>query len=129
MIREGLVKLVNAGLGSSIGGFGVELAKDQPLPSWSYTYVSSEEKVCQGGEHGFVLAPIQVDCYAASLAEALALSRSIDAILNCYRGALPDADATYVHGCFPAGETDLSDDAGRTFRVMLQYDVQYTKIP
>ena len=66
---------------------------------------------------------VQVDCYANTREQAVLLAVAIDAVLNGFAGTLADPDNTVVQGIFRINKRDFFDDARRTFRRMLEYQV------
>jgi hypothetical protein len=129
MLESGIVQLVMADAAvlalSTTGGFLLSLPKDETLPSWTYRVISDVSSYTLDKSHGFVERRLQIDCYGAKSAEAMNLARAIDKVLSGYQGTLTDADATYVHGCFRSDLMDMFDEANRSFRRMLEYEVQF----
>ncbi len=131
MIDIGLVMLVNNGLSSppsTIGGFFLQLPKNQPLPSWTYRGISQTPNTTLRSSTGLRQRRIQIDCYGSRLgdgSDAIELAASIDAVLNGYQGTLPDPDSTYVSSCFQSDVIDFFDDSLRTYRRMLEYELLF----
>jgi len=126
----GIVKLVNAGLSSppsTIGGFFVELPKDQPLPSWTYLSAGQTSDTTLTSSKGLNRRRLQIDCYGTTAAEAITLGAEIDAVLNGYAGRLPDPDATFVSSCLSTDVMDFFDDARRSYRRMLEYEILFAQ--
>ena len=127
MIEQGLVQLVQGALAvktiAATGGFLAELPKDQALPSWSYTTVADWADYVLAGPVDLGSWNVQIDCYAATREQAVLLAVAIDAVLNGYSGTLADPDHTVVQGIFRTNKRDFFDDARRTYRRMLEYQV------
>ena len=127
MIEQGFVKLVlDTPAVKAIapnGGFLAELPKDQVLPSWSYTTVADSADYVLAGPVDLGSWNVQIDCYADKREQAVLLAAAIDAVLNGYSGTLADPDHTVVQGIFRTNKRDFFDDARRTYRRMLEYQV------
>ena len=130
MLEAGIVSLVMADAGvlaiTTTGGFLVNLPKDEALPSWTHQTISDAGPYALRGEHGFVTRRLEIKCFGNRRADAVSLAAAIDAVLSGYKGTLPDADSTVVYGCFRSDRMDAPfDEAGRTNRRMLEYEIQY----
>jgi len=129
MLEAGIVKLVMGNAGvlaiTTTGGFLLSLPKDEALPSWTYQIISDVGTYALRGEHGFVTRRLQIDCYANKPGDVISLAKAIDIVLSGYQGTLTDPDSTIVFGCFGSDVIDFFDDAGRTYRRMLEYEIQY----
>lgn len=130
MIEEGLVKLVQgnvsvAAIAVGGGGFLAELPKNQTLPSWTHMAVSEPGEYTLTGRQSLRKRRAQIDCFAADPDEAILLARAINLLLDGYRGTLTDADNTVVQGCFRSNVIDFFDDAPRTYRRMLEYEIWF----
>ena len=127
MIEQGFVLLVQGNAAvqaiAATGGFLAELPKDQPLPSWSYTSVADSADYALAGPVDLGSWNVQVDCYANTREQAVLLAAAIDGVLNGYAGTLADPDHTVVQGIFRINKRDFFDDARRTYRRMLEYQV------
>ena len=127
MIEQGFVLLVQGNAAvraiAATGGFLAELPKDQPLPSWSYTSVADSADYALAGPVDLGSWNVQVDCYANTREQAVLLAAAIDGVLNGYAGTLADPDSTVVQGVFRINKRDFFDDARRTYRRMLEYQV------
>ena len=127
MIEQGFVLLVQGNAAvraiAATGGFLAELPKDQPLPSWSYTSVADSADYALAGPVDLGSWNVQVDCYANTREQAVLLAAVIDGVLNGYAGTLADPDHTVVQGVFRINKRDFFDDARRTYRRMLEYQV------
>ena len=136
MIEQGLVLLIQAGLGNppmAPGGFAVELPKDQisataPM-AWTYRCIVADPTYHLGGQDGFTGLELQIDCHGYTMANAIALARAIDAVLRgVYSGTLSDPDATVVQGIFRMGPfLDGFSDANRSYVRTLEYLVNYNQ--
>ena len=133
MLEEGIVQLVNIGLGapSPIGGYLDVLPKNPTYPSWTYSVSSF---VAQNGlltPKGLAFLRLQVDVYGAEAvqgADVLTIAQQIDVILNGYKGTLSDPDSTYVDSCFTSDKKDFPfDPDARTYRRMLEYTIWYRR--
>jgi hypothetical protein len=127
MIEQGFVALVQGAPAvraiSTAGGFLAELPKDQALPSWSYTTVADSADYVLAGPVDLGSWNVQIDCYAGTREQAVLLAAAIDAVLNGYAGTLADPDQTVAQGIFRIDKRDFFDDARRTYRRMLEYEV------
>src|SRR5450631_2960053 len=130
MLEAGIVSLVMANADvlaiTRTGGFLVALPKDETLPSWTHQTLSDSGPYTLGGAHGFVTRRLEINCFGSQRADAVSLAKAIDNVLSGYRGTLPDADATVIFGCFRSDRMDAPfDEASRTYRRMLEYEIQY----
>ena len=130
MLEAGIVSLVMADAGvlaiTTTGGFLVNLPKDEALPSWTHQTISDAGPYALRGEHGFTTRRLEINCFGNRRADAVSLAAAIDAVLSGYKGTLPDADSTVVYGCFRSDRMDAPfDEAARTYRRMLEYEIQY----
>ena len=127
MTEQGFVLLVQSNTAvraiAATGGFLAELPKDHPLPSWSYTTVADSADYALAGPVDLGSWNVQVDCYANTREQAVLLASAIDRVLNGYAGTLADPDHTVVQGIFRINKRDFFDDARRTYRRMLEYQV------
>ena len=127
MIEQGFVQLVQGTPAvkaiAATGGFLAELPKDHTLPSWSYTTVADSADYVLAGPVDLGSWNVQIDCYAATREQAVLLAAAIDTVLNGYAGTLADPDHTVVQGVFRINKRDFFDDARRTYRRMLEYEV------
>ena len=127
MIEQGFVQLVQGASAvqaiAATGGFLAELPKDQALPSWSYTTIADSADYVLAGPVDLGSWNVQIDCYAATREQAVLLAAAIDTVLNGYAGTLADPDQTVVQGIFRINKRDFFDDARRTYRRMLEYEV------
>lgn len=125
MIESGLSLLVQANSAvlaiCPVGGFLTQLPKDQVLPSWSYMIISDHPNYVFEGESALSSRRFQIDCYGNTGEDTINLAKAIDAVLNGFRGLLPDTDSTIVPGCFRTGTQDFFDEARRSYRRMLEY--------
>jgi hypothetical protein len=133
MIREGLVKLAQADAGvqafcaPSGGGFFGSLPKDQPLPSWSYSIISTVPSYTLGGRNPLTMVRWQVDLYAADPDSVVRFGAAFDKVFNGYSGLLPDTDVTVLQGAFLTDSMDYFDDLARTYRRMLEYEIYFNQ--
>jgi len=127
MIEQGFVLLVQSNSAvraiAATGGFLAELPKDHVLPSWSYTTVADSADYVLAGPVDLGSWNVQVDCYANTREQVVLLAAAIDSVLNGYAGTLADPDHTVVQGVFRINKRDFFDDARRTYRRMLEYQV------
>lgn len=134
MIEQGLVGLIQGNAGvraiAAFGGFVSALPKDYPLPSWTHKTVSQPPSTTLTSFTGLRMRRWQIDCYgtaASQGADTINLAKAIDTVLNGFRGTLGDLDATYVDSCFQSDLIDFFDDAGRTYRRMLEYEIWFVQ--
>lgn len=131
MIEEGIVRLLQTTPAVSaiapVAGFFAELPKDNPLPSWTYITVSQAITSGLTFADGLRTRRIQLDCYGFLAADAIALAKAIDKVLLGYTGTLPDADHTFVNVILLEDQMDFFDDARRSYRRMLEYEIVYAQ--
>jgi hypothetical protein len=48
-------------------------------------------------------------------------------VLNGFSGVLPDPDSTFVSSCFTSDEMDFFDEASRTYRRMIEYEIFFSQ--
>ena len=132
MIEQGIQILVQANAAvaaiSTFGGFSTQLPENAAKPPWTQTLVSDPVDYKMDGVVDLGSRSIQIDCFAATMSDAMSLAAAIDAILSGYRGQLADDDAVFVQGCFRTDMRDFFDDAPRTFRRMLQYSIMSSSV-
>jgi hypothetical protein len=147
MVEEGLVLMIQAGLGAQSlgavpGGFGTRLPKDllsvsTPL-AWSWKSVPPfDVDIVLGGQGSWAEWHVQIDCHAflkelggPGAAGAIQLARAIDNTLRGgWQGTLSDSDHTVVEGIFREPDFhDGEDDIVRSFVRSIEYAVQYYQI-
>jgi hypothetical protein len=129
MIEQGLVALVTASAPvvalAPEGGFLAQLPENQPLPSWTFSFVTEAPLYTLQGREPLTMRRLQIDCYGATPAEAIALAAAINRVLDGYRGTLADPDATGVRGIFKSNQIDFFDDGARSYRRSLEYTVWF----
>ena len=129
MIEQGLVLLLGSDPTvtsiAAVGGFFAQLPKDQALPSWSYLGVSDKAHYTFAGLVLTSSRRLQIDCYGYTAADVILLAGAIDRILSGFKGTLTDPDETVVQGAFRTQQIDFYDEASRTFRRMLEYEVWF----
>ena len=127
MLEQGLVMQLQGDPAvaaiSPVGGFFGVLPKGTALPSWAYSTITDSEEYTLRGKAGLSSCTIQIDCFASTPEDCIQLARTIDAVLSGYRGKLPDPDATGIDSCFRTNKSDFFDDATRTYRRMLEYQI------
>lgn len=137
MLEAGIVALVMGNPAvlaiATTGGYLLSLPKDQlteVTASWSYQVISDKGDYGLRGEHGLVMRRMQIDCYSDPTHPGLCitLAKAIDKVLGGYQGTLPDVDSTVVFGCFRSDLTDFFDAAGRTYRRMLEYEINFHEV-
>lgn len=140
MIEQGLVQLIQSGIGSlSPGGWATQLPKDligsdaskgQVLKAWTWKSITSSASYDLSGQDGFTGWQVQIDCHGNEAADAIALARAIDGVLRGgYSGTLSDPDNTVVVGIFRQGAfVDGYSDTNRSYVRTLEYLVNYQQI-
>lgn len=109
-----------------VGGFLVELPKNQHLPTWSYLVVSSQPETTLTGVRGMACMRYQTDAYAYNAKDVVVLDEAIDRALEGFSGPLPDPDHTVVHIILPSDHMGTwFDAASRTYRRMSEFEVIY----
>ena len=136
MIEQGLVMLIQSGLGSppiAPGGWAVQLPENQvsaanPM-AWTYRSITSDPSYVLEGQDGFTGWEVQIDCHGVTMTNAITLARAIDGILRGgFRGTLSDPDSTVVQGIFRTSAfLDGFNDVSRTWVRSLEYLVQYNQ--
>jgi uncharacterized protein DUF3168 len=129
MIEQGLVQLVQgtpavSAIATGGGGFFAGLPKDLTLASWSYKFISVIPELTLNSVGALARGRIQIDCYGTG-GQAIRLAAAINTVLNGFHGTLTDPDSTHVQLCFQDGAIDFEDDAGRTYRRMLEYQLWF----
>ncbi len=132
MLEEGIVILVNAGLGGTPnGGFENQLPENfSTYPTWTYRNISRVPNTTLTTFTGLQMARLQIDCYGSSTAlgaDCAALAKLISAILNGYQGTLADPDATFVSSCFRSDLITYFDPAARTYRRMIEFEILFSQ--
>lgn len=133
MIGEGIVKLVQddadvvaiAAIADS--GFMLQLPKDLTRPAWTWRSAGQTSDTTLTTARGLNMLRLQIDCFAADRATVIRLAAAIDAVLDGFAGNLLDDDATFVSSCFNTDMIDFFEDAPRSFRRMLEYEVLYSQ--
>ena len=129
MIEAGLTQLVQADSAvhaiCPVGGFLAQLPKDYTLPTWSYLMASDMPTYSFEGPNSLRSRRIQIDCYGSDGKQVIQLADAIDAVLNGYRGTLPDGDSIVVPGCFRSNLIDFPLDQNRSYRRMLEYVIWF----
>lgn len=135
MIEQGLVGLVQADAAvraiAPTGGFLSTLPKDFAQASWTHKVVSQPTSAGLTTVKGLTMRRVQIDCYgtaASQGADTIHLAVAINNVLEGFRGTLGDPDATYVDSIFLSDVMDFFDDAGRTYRRMLEYEIWFNQI-
>ena len=130
MIEAGLVLRINSdaavkALIASPGGF-TGVPKGQPLPTWTYRWVSDNTQMALCSVTGLTFARVQIDCYGNQKAEVVNLGKAITQVLNGFKGTLTDIDNIIVDSIFRSDMHDPEEDeAGRTWRRVLEFEVNY----
>jgi hypothetical protein len=132
MLEHGIVRLVNANpLVASLcspnsAGFYESLAKDKPLPGWTYRTINDDPVLTLKPYWGFVKRKLQIDVFANTGGDCQKLARAIDWVLNCYSGYLPDEDHTQIFDCFRSDTIDVPlDPITRRYCRILEYEVDF----
>lgn len=133
MLEDGIVLLICADATvasiAPIGGFLAEAAKNLVPPTWTYLFAGGSTEYTLQGERGPRMRRLQIDAYGATDvggSDAIMLSVAIDAVLDNFRGLLPDPDQTGVLSCLMEEEPhDFYDEASRTYRRMTEYLICY----
>lgn len=131
MIENGIVQLVQASAAvqtlCAAGGYYAQLPEKQPLPCWSYLFVSDVADYTLDGRVDLTMRRLQVDCYGETGSDAITLADAVDKVLDGYKGTLPDPESTTVQGCFRSNLIDFFDSSSRTFRRMLEYNLWFNQ--
>lgn len=137
MIEQGLVLLIQSGLGSppmAPGGFAAQLPKDQISASapmaWTYESIDSLPEYLLSGQSDWTEWRVRINCHGNVMADAINLARAIDRTLRGLSvGPLPDPDHTFVHGLYRESSfIDGFSDANRSFVRSFEYVIQYSQI-
>jgi hypothetical protein len=142
MIEQGLVILISASpavasICTQGGGFMDQLPKgwDETVPSWTWTSVSRVPDYGLQYQPGLTRWMVQIDCYGLGAtnsqgvspqgADCIALAYAINSVLSGFNGVLADPQTTGVDSIFNTDWKTYYDEAGRTYRVLLEYRVNY----
>jgi hypothetical protein len=130
MLEQGISMLVNATISSPpfIGGFDVQLPKGAALPNWTYRNISDVPNTGLLFAKGLARRRLQIDVYGYAAADAFTMASTIDGILHGFAGILPDPGATFVSSCFRSDIEDYYDEASRTWRRMLEYEISFGEV-
>jgi hypothetical protein len=125
VIEQGLVMLINAGLGPQfIGGFANQLPQSAVLPNYTYLTVSERSVTGLQVPGGLSLRRWEVNCFGVDANSAIGLANDIMAILIGYQGTLPNS--VQVDSIFQSDVIDFEQDAtARNYRRMVEFDVNY----
>jgi hypothetical protein len=128
MIQQGLVALVQAGLGSpplATAGYAGELPKDAVYPAWALKLVSGTPNTGLQFFRSFGRKNFDVTAWAPLPSAAMALAKAIDAVLHGYRGTLTDPDAVYVDVCMRIDDWDgpSFSDTVRNWSTRAEYEI------
>lgn len=135
-VEQGIVQLVQSS--SSVlalcqrGGYWLQLPKDPAptFPNWSWRVISSNPDIGLQFTRGLTFLRFQIDTYGAAAlrgTDCLKLAAAIDSVLSGFVGALPDPEATIVSSCFGSDQSDTFIDSSRSYRRMLEYEIQYSQ--
>ena len=144
MLEEGIAQLVaaNAGVQALIGNPArfypvlvpddVGSASGPPYPVSSYQIISETPNYLLDGSSPMNQVRLQVDTWSgglqnASYAAAKAVQAAIRAVLEGYRGTLPDG--TRVAVIQVAGSRDLYEQDARCYRTSTDYMIQFYTAP
>ena len=132
MIENGIVKLVQgnasvSAIATSGGGLFAEVPKDDLLPIWTYRVVSLSPDITLLSFKGLKKMRLEIDCYGSAAVDCVNLARAIDVVLNGFSGVLSDPDSTFVSSCFTSDEMDFFDEASRTYRRMIEYEIFFSQ--
>jgi hypothetical protein len=132
MIEQGIQMLVQADVAvlalCPVGGFLGSLPKDQPRPSWAFKVISSAKLSQTLSRQRQVLQERwQIDCYGDTPDTTVLLGIALDNVLEEYSGTLSDPDATTVQWITRVDLSDFFDDAARSYRRCLEYQLTFTR--
>jgi hypothetical protein len=88
-------------------------------------FVSDVPVYSLDGPNPLAMRRLQIDSFGTVAADAIRLAAAIDGVLSGYAGALSDPDHMVVQGCFRSNLIDFFDDASRTYRRMLEYELWF----
>lgn len=128
MIEEGLVRLIQANIGSlAPGGYPGTLPKDFTGTAYYYRSITRKRGVGLLFTSGLTYAVYEFECVGPTPLAAQTLAYAVDAALNGFQGNMSDPDSTYVSSCYQTdwiGPTEL-DPAARNQRVLIEYEIWY----
>lgn len=130
MIEQGLVMLIQAGIGSppmAVGGFAGQLPTNLlGSPAYVYSVISDRPNTTLRGTRGFGNRIMEFKCYGPSALLAQQLANAVDNVLDGYQGTLPDPDSTVVNSIIRTDRMgpDFSDSA-RNFYITLEYSIWF----
>lgn len=101
--------------------------QNQQYPALVVARVSGPTELLLDGPTGVEEGRWQIDCWAASYAQAIALAGEVNALLDGFTGLIGDSPQVLVQMSFKENETDLSNvDGDRTNRRRsLDYVIRY----
>lgn len=117
-MEEFLYQHLSAGLGKPVS-WG-DLGSGTELPRVSLYRVSGVDDVTLEGRSGWLDGRVQVDCYGATYAQALGVSRAVTTLLSGYQGGP-------IWRAALQGIRDLTDEEGGEVihRVSMDFAVSY----
>ena len=132
MLEAGIQQLLaaNGGVQAVIGTriYPVLVPEDVTYPCASFQVISDVPEYLLDGTQGIGTTRIQVDTWSggasnATYAAAKAAQVAIRAVLETFRGALPDG--TQIAGIFVANALDTFEQDARAYRTTTDYMVMY----
>jgi hypothetical protein len=104
--------------------YPVLLPTESPLPAVTYQSISLKTLYALDERVNFDQLRLQIDVWASTYLDSKALASCIVGILDNFSGSFPDG--TYVDGIQLRNSTDYYEHEALTYRVMLQFDIQFS---
>ena len=128
MIETNLVALLLAdeGVSALISDrlLAVYLPENRVYPTATYQVVSGLSARTQQPGDVIRTKRVQIDCWSDRYSEAKCVEQAIMSALDGFTGCFEDG--TRVIGCFRTTTIDHFDTAPRLYRVMNEYEIQYS---
>ncbi len=130
MIDQGLVLLIQAGLGSppiAPGGFAGQAPKDYVGTAYWYKIIAAKPDKGLQFTRGLTKRIYQFDCIGNNALDSLNLASALDVALRGFGNKkLPDPDQTFVSSISQEDWVGpVYSDTVRNFVTILQYEVWY----
>lgn len=96
------------------------IPENETLPAIRYLPVSGTREHSHDGVSGFQVQRIQVDCYAKTYAEVIALAAALEAGMDGFNGSSPATFAITLES-----DSDVYEEVPRIWRRQMDFVVQY----
>jgi hypothetical protein len=122
MIEKGLFQLVtsNAGVQTAVGvdangiarAYWVLAPQGAQIPFLVFSRIGTVDTYAMAGTTGLREGMFQIACYASAYYTSRQISGTVRRLLENFKGALPDVDATVVQAVFIDKDFDLRYEEG-----------------